>query len=187
MEKGNMASSAPGILVAMPSLEDPYFSKTVILLCTYNHEGAFGLVMNQPSSLQVREVLTEDFQEHPAFQVPLLVGGPVQPESFWAIHTSDFKGESTSQISEELKLSSAPEVLRALIEERGPSCYHLGCGYSGWGPEQLDREIQEESWWLGPLDIPTILDIDYAARWENTLESLGFDPLMASLPSSGYA
>ena len=77
---------APGILVALPNLHDPYFSKTAILLCNYNEEGAFGLVMNHPSDLKVTEILKEEFQNHNDLEVPLLIGGPVQPESFWAVH-----------------------------------------------------------------------------------------------------
>ena len=83
-------SEVPGILVAMPALKDTYFYKSVILLCRYDEEGAFGLVMNNPSLTQVKEVLSEDMQENTAFNIPLLVGGPVQPESFWAVHSSDF-------------------------------------------------------------------------------------------------
>ncbi len=170
----------------MPNLQDPYFSKTVILLCNYDQDGAFGLVMNQPSTLQVKEVLTDAFKDHPAFEVPLLVGGPVQPESFWAVHTNDFEGESTSRLSPGLNLSAAPDVLKALIEDHGPSQYHLGCGYAGWGAKQLDHEIEDESWWLGPLEQDLLLSLDYPARWETLLQRWGIDPLQEAIQQNGY-
>ena len=63
--------------------------------------------------------------------------------------------------------------------------YQFGIGYSGWGPGQLDREINEESWWLGPLDESILIDIEYELRWEKTMESLGFDLLTTTFSQTG--
>jgi putative transcriptional regulator len=63
--------------------------------------------------------------------------------------------------------------------------YHFGSGYSGWGAGQLDREIQEESWWLGPLDESLLLDLDYDLRWDTTMSNLGFDPLTTAFTQTG--
>ena len=110
---------APGILVALPNLQDPYFSKTAILLCNYNEEGAFGLVMNHPSDLKVTEILKEEFQNHNDLEMPLLIGGPVQPESFWAVHTSDYLCESSTEISSRIALSAGQDILMAILLLRG--------------------------------------------------------------------
>ncbi|MGA0404842.1 MAG: YqgE/AlgH family protein [bacterium] len=177
---------APGILVALPNLEDPYFSKTAILLCNYNEEGAFGLVMNHPSDLKVTEILKEEFQNHIDLEVPLLIGGPVQPESFWAVHTSDYLCESSTEISSRIALSAGEDVLMAILDGSGPQTYHLGVGYSGWGAFQLDREIQEESWWLAPLDESLIMDMEYDHRWECILDNLGISPYTALFTKSGH-
>ena len=176
---------APGILVALPNLQDPYFSKKAILLCNYNEEGAFGLVMNHPSDLKVTEILKEEFQNHNDLEVPLLIGGPVQPESFWAVHTSDYLCESSSEISSRVALSAGQDILMAILDGSGPKTYHLGVGYSGWGAFQLDREIQEESWWLAPLDESLIMDMEYDHRWECILDNLGISPYAALLTKSG--
>ncbi|MDC0246352.1 YqgE/AlgH family protein, partial [Deltaproteobacteria bacterium] len=109
-----LVSEVPGILVAMPELKDTYFEESVILLCSYNTEGAFGLVMNHPSSIQVKDVLSKELQENAVFDLPLLVGGPVQPESFWAVHSSDFSVEETSILSPKINLSSAQDLLSPL-------------------------------------------------------------------------
>ncbi len=178
-------SEVPGILIAMPGLKDPYFEKTVILLCNYNEEGAMGLVMNHPTDTMVQEILNENVAKDMAFDVPLLLGGPVQPETFWAVHSPDYEGDSTTHLSEGISLSSAQEVMQKLAEDNGPSIYHLGCGYSGWAPEQLDNEIQQESWWLAPLDEPLLMQLDYSQRWETSMKKLGFDPLTASFVKSG--
>ena len=92
-------SEVPGILVALPGLKDSYFEKTVILLFNYNEEGAMGLVMNHTSGSQVWEILKEDTPEESPLNIPLLLGGPVQPEMFWAVHGPDYEGESTTTIS----------------------------------------------------------------------------------------
>jgi len=178
-------SLTPGVLVAMPSLKGPYFEKSVILLCNYDETGAFGLVVNRPSSFKVKEVLADELKEHQAFDVPLLVGGPVQPDSFWAVHDTGFKSETTTELSEGVALSAAQDVLLALSNGDGPKDYHLGCGYSGWGDGQLDQEILEESWWLAPLDEPLVLKDSYSERWENIMQTLGMDPLTVSLFKTG--
>ena len=178
-------SEVPGILIAMPTLDRTFFEKSVILLCNYDEDGAFGLVMNHPSKTKVKEVLSDEMQNNSAFDVPLLVGGPVQPESFWAVHSSDFLVKETTVLSKEIHLSSAQDILNSLDEGNKVISYHFGSGYSGWGAGQLDREIQEESWWLGPLDESLLLNLDYELRWETTMNNLGFDPLTTAFTQTG--
>ena len=180
-------SDVPGLLIALPGLQDGYFKKSVVLLCSYDTQGAFGLVVNQPAPAQVREILAdESLHENPAFACPLMLGGPVQQgEMFWAVHSPDYEIESTSHLSEQIRLSSAQDVIRALAEDRGPSRYLLGCGYSGWGAEQLDHEIQEETWWLGPLDEEVVMVLECEQRWQWALNSIGIDPFTASFVKAG--
>ncbi len=184
-------SEVPGILVAMPALKDTYFNKSVILLCRYDEEGAFGLVMNHPTATLVKEIpfvkgiLSEEMQRNDAADIPLLLGGPVQPESFWAVHSSDFSVEETTILSPKINLSSAEDVLYSLANGQDVQSYHFGSGYAGWGAGQLDREIQEESWWLGPLDELLLLDLDYKLRWERTMDNLGFDQLTTTFSQTG--
>ena len=180
-----LVSEVPGILVAMPTLRDTYFEKSVILLCSYDAEGAFGLVMNHPSTTQVKEILSKELQENVVFDIPLLVGGPVQPESFWAVHSADFSVEETTILSPKINLSSAHDILSPLAAGQTVESYQFGSGYAGWGGGQLDREIQEESWWLGPLDESLLLELDYELRWDKTMENLGFDLLNTTFSQTG--
>ncbi|MBC8258047.1 MAG: YqgE/AlgH family protein [SAR324 cluster bacterium] len=179
------SSQVPGILVAMPTLNDTYFEKSVILLCNYDEDGAFGLVMNHPSTTLVKEILTEELQENFASDTTLLLGGPVEPESFWSVHSPDFSVEETTVLSSKIHLSSANVILASIAAGTEIKSYHLGVGYAGWGAGQLDREIQEESWWLGPLDESLLLDLDYDLRWEATMDNLGFDPLTTAFSQTG--
>ena len=178
-------SEVPGILVAMPALKDTFFNKSVILLCSYDEEGAFGLVMNNPTPTFVKEILSKEMQENIAPDIPLLLGGPVQPESFWAVHSPDFSIKETTILSPKINLSYAQDVLDSLSNGNEVQSYHFGCGYAGWGAGQLDREIQEESWWLGPLNESILIDIEYENRWEKTMMNLGFDLLTTNFSQTG--
>ena len=167
----------PGLLVAMPSLKDSYFEKTVILLCNYTAESAFGLVINKPSSIQIKDIIASNVEGKDTLTEPLLMGGPVQQESLWTIHSNDFEGETTSNISETLGISAIHEVLHAVFEQEGPQHYLLGCGYAGWAPGQLDREIEEGAWWLTALELEFVLELPYEERWEALVKKIGIDPL----------
>lgn len=167
---------APALLVSLPSLTDPYFQKTVILLCDYTQEHAYGMVINRPSTLKVIDILADPSQFKQNLEGPLMVGGPVSPEFMWALHSQDFLDHSTTKMNT-VSMSSAQEVLRGIAQGSGPSKYLLGSGYAGWGPGQLDRELIEGSWWSVPLDFKLVLELPFEQRWEFVLQSLGIDPL----------
>ncbi|MBF0278508.1 MAG: YqgE/AlgH family protein [SAR324 cluster bacterium] len=173
----NEEEIVPGLLVAMPVLKDSYFEKTVILLCNYTEESAFGLVINTPSTIRIKDIIASDLEFKNELTDPLLLGGPVQKESLWAIHSDDFSCESTSNVSSSISISAIHEVLGALARGEGPEKYLLGCGYAGWAPGQLDREIEEGSWWLTSLDTEYVLDMPYSDRWDAALKKIGIDPL----------
>jgi len=178
-------SEIPGILVAMPTLDETFFEKSIILLCNYDREGAFGLVMNQPSSTKVKELIPSEINENNDLDVPLLIGGPVQPESFWSIHSSDVSFEDTTVLSPKINLSSAQHIISFLAKGKKIESYQFGIGYAGWGAGQLDQEIQEESWWLGPIDESLLLELEYELRWSTTMKNLGFDLLTTSFSQTG--
>lgn len=179
------AKQRPQILVAMPSLKDGYFDKSVILLCEYNESGAMGFVINSPSTTSVDDLLRElGLSGHPTQNKPIMIGGPVQPELCWVVHTSDYHGRSTTALGGSLCLSAAQEVLTSITEGLAPSDYLLGVGYAGWGPGQLDREIEQESWWLADLDPLDILRYTCDDRWDHVIEELGLHKTLYFCSSS---
>jgi len=168
------AKQKPQILVAMPSLKDGYFDKSVILLCEYNASGAMGFVINSPSTTSVDDLLCElGLNGQPVQNKPIMIGGPVQPELCWVVHTTDYEGRSTTALGSSLALSAAQEVLTSITEGVAPSDYLLGVGYAGWGPGQLDNEIEQEAWWLADLDPLSILQYTCDDRWDRVMEQLG--------------
>ena len=178
-----MQQSAPAILVAMPNLNDTYFHHSVILLCEYSEETAFGVMINRPTPFKTEDFLTGDPRLISAAPDTFLEGGPVQREFLWGVHSPDFNGESTTAVTPTLSMSSVQELLGAFAAGAGPSNCHMGFGYAGWGPGQLDREIREGAWWLAPLETGLVLKMPYAKRWDAVIQSLGFNPMNA-LPIS---
>jgi len=177
----------PGLLVAMPNLQDPYFQKSVILLCEYHAESAFGVIINRPSSVTIKDIFVEDIPILGKQTTQVLVGGPVQPEFLWTIHSADYKGENTTTISSKLSLSPVQDLIGAMAEDKGPQQFHFGCGYAGWGPGQLDRELREGAWWLTPLSDDLVLDMPYDSRWEAAMKTIGIDPQLTSFFATGEA
>ena len=88
----------------------------------------------------------------------------MQPELCWVVHTTEYQGQSTTALGETLCLSAAQEVLTSITEGECPCDYLLGVGYAGWGPGQLDNEIEQESWWLADLDPLPILRQSHECR-----------------------
>ena len=166
----------PQILVAMESLRDGYFDKSVILLCEYSATGAMGFVINSPSTTTVDDLLQELGLKPTNLQnKPILIGGPVQPELCWVVHSNDYVGKSTTPVGEGLSISAAQEVLTSITDGMVPSEYVLGVGYAGWGAGQLDREIEQDAWWLADMDVKSILRLSDECCWEVVMDRLGFN------------
>ena len=180
-------SIAPTLLVSLPSLNDPYFRKSVILLCDYSQDHAYGMVINRPSALMVKDILADASGFKRKLEGPLLVGGPVSPEFLWALHSAEFTDASTTQVGGAVAMSSVQEVLKSISEGQGPHRYLMGSGYAGWGPGQLDREIQEGAWWTAPVDAKLVLNLPYEQRWEAVINELGIDPQTMSFFTTGEA
>lgn len=164
-------------LVAMPSLNSHIFSNTVILMAENKDSGALGFIINLPTGTQVNDALKLMNIEHTqSLDIPIIFGGPVQTDFFWVIHSPDFVGLSTIKIHDQFYLTSAQEITPILDEESCPQIYYAGVGYSGWGENQLNREIEEGSWWLGDFDISLLFDVELSERWNEAFKILGADP-----------
>lgn len=177
------------MLIAMPSLGDPNFSRTVVLLGAHSpDEGAFGLVINRPLDVELADILDEIGLEAPDRELPqVLAGGPVQPShGFVLFEIGDgVAGEDDLVLPEGLTVSGSAETL-AELASGGPSRrYALILGYSGWYPGQLEKEIEENSWLVAPLESSIVFDVPLEQRWNAALRSIGVDP--GTLVDSGSA
>jgi putative transcriptional regulator len=173
-----MSSLAPALLLSMPQMLDPNFVRTVVLLCKHDEDGAFGLVVNRPLTTTGHVVVNLDPPVSTERQLKLWIGGPVEPESTWMLVANrDTDDEPLGKsVGSGLALSNAPELLRKMIEPNPPANVRLVVGYSGWGPGQLEAELQESAWLLSEVHPDLIFDTPAEQMWERAIRRLGADP-----------
>ena len=179
------SSLAPAFLLSMPQLTDPNFSRTVVLLCKHNAEGAFGLVVNRPLITTGRVVVNLDPPVETDRELQVWVGGPVEPQSSWMLVGDDLELDEPApghRITSGLTLSASPDLLRRLLDPNPPPRTRLIVGYSGWGPGQLEAELAESAWLMSDVDSDLIFDTPPERMWEAAIRRLGADP--ASLQMS---
>lgn len=175
------------LLIAMPSMGDPRFSRSVIYVCAHSSEGAMGIVINQRAPNisfaelleQLKIVPTEDRISLPsalnAMEVHL--GGPVETGRGFVLHSADyFKAESTLPINDNVCLTATVDILRDIAKGSGPDKALLALGYAGWAPGQLEDEIQSNGWLNCPADPDLVFDPAVDRKYNKALDSLGVDP-----------
>lgn len=170
-------------LIAMPSLADPNFSRTVTYLCEHGEEGALGIVINRPADVRLGELLDYLGLKDVAGQVaeqPVFLGGPVQRERGFVLHRPDGQWESSLQIAEDIVLTTSQDVLAAIVATEGPRDYLVALGYAGWGPGQLEEELADNAWLSGPADAQVIFDRPCEQRWRAAAALLGVDLTLLS-------
>jgi putative transcriptional regulator len=173
------SSLAPSLLMSMPQLTDPNFNRTVILLCKHSDDqGAFGLVVNRPLVTSGRVVVNLDPPVSSERELEVWVGGPVEPHRSWILVDGPADAEVVSvPIAEGLFLSTSPDLLRRLLEPEPPlPRARLMVGYSGWGPGQLEAELEASSWLMSDVDRDLIFDTPPEQMWETAIRRLGADP-----------
>jgi putative transcriptional regulator len=169
-------SLAPALLVSMPQLTDPNFARTVVLLCEHGPEGALGLVVNRPSEVIAAHAVQMEPPLAQPNDLPLLIGGPVEPERGWILTASEPVVEHKS-LGGSLYLTASPSLLREALESRpAPRRTLVFAGYAGWDAGQLDEELADSAWLVAPLDLDLIFEIPPAASWEMAIRRMGADP-----------
>jgi putative transcriptional regulator len=167
---------APALL-SMPQLIDPNFARTAVLLCEQASEGAFGLVVNRPSDITAAEAVRLEPPVRNPNTLPLLVGGPVEPQRGWILTAEAPEGVEHRELGAGLYLSASPVLLRrALITRPLPKRTHVLAGYAGWGAGQLDAELAKSAWLIMPVELDLIFEVPASAIWETAIRRLGADP-----------
>jgi putative transcriptional regulator len=165
------------LLLSMPQLQDPNFTRTVVLLCDYGPDGAFGLVINRPTEMAASAMVRLEPPVAAGNDLPLFVGGPVEPERGWILLSqeppTDFK-----LIRDGLYLSTSQALLREVLETAPAPRARIIAGYAGWGPGQLDAELAHSSWLMSDVDLDLVFDTPADAMWETAIRRIGADPSM---------
>jgi putative transcriptional regulator len=168
------------MLIAMPTLTDPNFWHSVVLIGVHSHEdGAFGLVINRPLDVDLKEILSELGESVPEERYPeVLAGGPVEPNHGFVLFegSQETPDEAALFVDGGLTVSGSTETLTDLAMGKIESRYYLLLGYSGWYPGQLEQEIEENSWLVAPLDTSIVFEVPIEERWNAALRSIGVEP-----------
>ena len=177
------------LLIAMPAMQDPNFSKTVTYICEHSDQGALGLVINRPLDIDLGEVFRqlelENCDKDIATQ-PVLLGGPVQMERGFVIHESAADQENTTGVVPGIQVTTSQDILLSMAEGSGPERAAVALGYAGWGAGQLEQEMSDNAWLSAPADSKILFDTPFEDRWRQAAGLLGID--IATLSSeAGHA
>jgi putative transcriptional regulator len=179
---------APSLLLAMPQLRDPNFSRTVVLLCEHGPDGAVGFVVNRPTEIRAANAVALDPPPKRDSGLRLWTGGPVETNRGFLLLGNDPDVEQSQRVGEGFYLTSSMDVLRPLLEgdplELPQRRCRLLLGYAGWGPGQLDQELAASAWLTAPADPDLVFGIPPEDMWEAAIRGLGVDP-MALTPAPG--
>jgi putative transcriptional regulator len=165
-------------LIAMPGLKDPNFSRTVTYVCEHTDQGAMGIVINRPMDIRLGEVLSQldiDSDDRSVLDRLVFLGGPVQPERGFVLHTGDHSFDSTLAITPDISVTTSRDVLEAIAAGRGPERSLVALGYAGWGGGQLEEEMSNNAWLSGPADRDIIFRLPADGRWQAAAQLLGVD------------
>ena len=184
-------------LIAMPSLREGPFARSVVYMCAHRDDGAMGIVINQRAEeIDFGKLLVqlEIVPETEAIRLPpraeavrVLRGGPVETGRGFVLHSNDYGvNDSTVKIGEHICLTATLDILRAIAKGTGPAHAVLALGYAGWASGQLESEILANGWLTCPADPGLIFDLDFARKYDRALAILGVDEGMLS-SDAGHA
>lgn len=178
------------LLIAMPSMGDPRFEHSVILLCAHSEKGAMGLILNKPSAeIRMSDVLDQlDIKPSgEADEIIVHYGGPVETGRGFVLHSADYASSlNTLDISQTFGMTATLDILEEIARGKGPQHALMMLGYAGWGPGQLESEIALNGWLTADAPANLVFQVPANQKWAAALESLGIDPLTLSA-TAGHA
>ncbi|WP_418361262.1 YqgE/AlgH family protein [Tardibacter chloracetimidivorans] len=168
------------LLLAMPGIGDPRFERAVIAMCVHDEGGAMGIgVGTEIEGISLHGLLTQlEIDPGIAPDVPVLAGGPVEPQRGFVLHSQDWAGEGSVQIGNSYTLTSTLDVLKAIAEGKGPGRWLVALGYAGWEAGQLDEELTHHGWFATPVLSDVLFDTAVENRWATAFAAAGIDPAL---------
>jgi putative transcriptional regulator len=163
-------------LIAMPGLADPNFFQTVIYVFSHNDQGAMGIVINRPLSMDLGEIFTQmdlTVKDMDISNTQVYDGGPVKTDRGFIIHKPDAKWQSSIHISDKIEVTTSRDILEAISNGYGPEKSFIALGYAGWTAGQLEQELMDNCWLNTPSDTDIIFDAPAEQRWEFAASLLG--------------
>ena len=181
-------SLAGQLLLALPGIGDPRFDQAVIAICAHDELGALGVDFGRViEGLGMHELLRQfDIAPGDLPDGPVHLGGPVEPQRGFVVHSTDWMGDETLKVGDHWGLTGTIDILRAIAGGEGPARWQVALGYAGWGAGQLDREFARHGWLSVPARDSLLFEGDARGRWTAALRAQGIDPRMLAA-ESGHA
>jgi putative transcriptional regulator len=178
------------LLIASPSMDDPYFARTVTYICEHNEHGAMGLVINQPVGMKLKELVEQvddkaEVIDEKAEDI-VLAGGPVSQDRGFILHTSQPGWISSLTMTPEVMVTTSKDIISSLGNKEAPEKSLIMLGYAGWTAGQLEEEIQTNSWLMVEADTEILFDTPIHKKWETAVQRLGIDVWQLG-PDIGHA
>jgi len=168
-------SLAGNFLIASPTLEDPNFSHSVVLMCDHTEEGAFGLVVNRVLMSSFLPLLDSFAIEKSDVDMPVYFGGPVKPEQGYIIFAPFSKKYGSLRVAGNIGVTASQEMLYDIVNGKGPERYLFALGFSGWGSQQLEDELLTDSWLIAPGNADVLFGLRASERWRAAARLIGVD------------
>ena len=171
------------ILASMPSLKDERFYQTVIYVCAHSKDGSMGIIINKKIDYDLFPNLLQQLgidKEIRGKKILVRYGGPVESERGFILHSDDFVHKESLAIDNGVALTSTLEFFKNLSTGAGPKHSILALGYAGWGPGQLEKEIQENSWLTIPIESSFLFDDEISTKWQKAYKLIGIDSFSIS-------
>ncbi|WP_419903605.1 YqgE/AlgH family protein [Kiloniella sp.] len=175
------------LLIAMPQMTDPRFSRSVIYVCAHNEDGAMGLVVNQLIESLTFVDLLEQLgikKTDAASQIRVHFGGPVECGRGFVLHSSEYQQDSTMLVAGTIAMTATLDILNDIANNEGPNKSLLALGYAGWGPGQLTEELHQNGWLIADHDEDILFGSDLINKWDLAMSKIGIDPNLLSSESA---
>lgn len=176
-------------LIATPTIKDPIFASSIIYMCEHSADGSMGLVINHQTSQVLNDIFVQldiSCDDESTRNQPVYIGGPVQLEQGFVLHSTVGDWQNSIEVSSGIHLTSSLDILQALAEGQGPEDYLVILGFSGWASGQLESELQQNSWLNSACSADLLFHQKSEDKWQIAFDTLGFD-INSLSPVSGNA
>ncbi len=176
-------------LIATPAIKDPLFASSLVYICEHSQQGSMGLVINHTTTQTLSDIFSQlkiDCEDDAINNRPIHIGGPVQLEQGFVLHSSPGEWQNSAEVSNGVYLTSSLDILRDIANNQGPEDFLVIIGFSGWGSGQLESELQQNSWLTSSCDADLLFRQKTEDKWQLAFDTLGFDIEQLS-PVSGNA
>lgn len=165
-------------LIAMPSLNDGFFNHAVTYICEHDESGSFGVIINQPTDIKLKQVIKEmHIESHAGYDEnqPVFIGGPVDQGRGFILHRPAGSWSSSLVVNNDVALTTSKDILQAIANNEGPDDCIIALGYAGWSAGQLEQEMANNTWLSCPADEQIIFKTPTEERWKAAAKLIGID------------